>query len=234
MNTRTALLLPLRVILFSIISLEANSVLIDFNDLPTQVDPSQRCADWFAGSNCVDDQYLDLGVRFEGLMVYEPIDAFPFTPTASSNAVVNWAGPTVRFIFSDDARPDYVSFDAWTRNLGGVFAWAYNSDDELIAEVHAKPENPNPPDPDNPPPIDKPNDDWQYPLSPTTISLTAKDIQWVKVEGRMNRRSNLHMDNVYFGDTPPVDVSEPSMPALLVIMGLALLCRSGPRSLPGT
>lgn len=228
-DIRTALLLILRITLFSFIPFQAHSVLIDFNDLPTQVDPSQRCADWVAGSNCVEDQYLDLGVRFEGLMVYEPVDAFPFTPTASSNAVVNWAGPGVRFIFSDDVRPDYVSFDAWTREFGGVYAWAYNSNDELIAEVHVKPINPNPSEPRWPPGSDEPDPDysWQYPLLPTTISLSAEDIQRVEIEGRYNRRGNLHMDNVYFGDTAPAKVSEPSIPALLVVAGLALLRRSG-------
>lgn len=182
--------------------------LIDFDDLPTRID-GERCEDWVAGSNCVDVEYQHLGVTFDGTMLYAPT---PSAPHASlPNAVVNWSGIRFNLLFADWARPDYVSFDAWTTMMGGVYAEAYNENDELIAEVQVESDR------------SFPEDGYWSTLPPTSIAVTASDISRVEIRGVPGRRGNLHMDNVYFGDGPPAIVSEPSTAGLLMFVALALL-----------
>ncbi|MFC4258553.1 hypothetical protein ACFOZ5_05820 [Marinobacter lacisalsi] len=187
MNIRFNPLFVVGVLLLLAGPVRSYGVLIDFDDLPTQIDPSERCADWFPGSNCVDDQYLHPGVRFEGLMVYSPAGHYPFTELASGNAVVNWSGVRFNLFFSDWARPDYVSFYAWTRMFGGVFARAYDENGAVIADVQAEPE------------VAYPDEDhWRYTLPPTHIAISAQDISRVEIQGLPNRRGNLHMDICLF------------------------------------
>lgn len=185
-------------------------VLIDFDDLPYMVDPSDRCADAGPGSTCVTDQYQSLGITFTGLMLYQPEALLPPSPP---NAVVNWAGPAVGIYFADWAQPDYVSFDAWTTSFGGVFARAYNAADQLVADIHVESE------------ATMEKDGYWSTLAPTNIAVVAQGIQRIEIEALYNRRGNLHMDNIFFGDGPPVTVSEPSTLGLLLIAVLVTLLR---------
>ena len=99
--------------------------------------------------------------------------------------------------------------------MGGVYATAYNDNGDVIADVEVDPGK-----------TLKEDGHWYWStLGPTNIVVSAPDISRLEIRGLPGRRGNLHMDNVYFGDRPPTDVPEPSMPALLVIAGGCLLLR---------
>lgn len=211
MNIRCCYLLVTGLIVLLLGPVQSSAVLIDFDDLPTQVDASEHCADLGPGYLCVDNQYQSLGITFAGPMLYStPQGSFMGSPP---NAVVDWAGPGISIQFAENVRPSYVSFDAWTYFFGGVYAWAYNGADELIDYIEVESD------------ATYPKDGYWTTLEPTNIALSAPEIKRIEIEALYHRRGNLHMDNVYFGSAPPTDVSEPPAAALLMLVSMAMLLK---------
>lgn len=166
------------------------------------------------------DQYEHLGVTFgdgnpddivqgiggnggAAVSLYEPALVSP------PQAISDLYGPDMSFSFIGDDLPGYVSFNVTGMDGVGIWASAYDTDGNQVADLRS--------------------DGWwgtpemSTPAIPgQLLEFEADNIKTVQLGNLYFRRGMTHLDNLYFSDTRPVPEAATWPLLILAMLGLSL------------